>query len=302
MTTPTIQEVKDYVLMLMAMHPNLAVKETDQDLLTSMLWIACTGKDFEITLDDIVNLFKKYRISKQKSHLKRQLLFLRPGIDFKEGTETKEGEKGPGRPRETEYLTVEAFKTICLRAKTPVRNLLTQYFLLVEKEFRNNALHAIQKRRLTQSPTALLETEKKLVQARHERFRAGPCIYILGVFDEHGRIQHLKEGWCGDMNTRYPQLVAQYYGFATKVLFHMLTNNNPLAVEQCGFNETPTALQSPWDREIVDTPLDQAIENLVRCNAFMTHEKQRNEDLFKQSHQRVQDDSRDLWNMSTITK
>lgn len=45
-----------------------------------------------------------------------------------------------------------------------------------------------------------------------------------------------------------------------------------------GINETPTTLQSPWDREIVDTPLDQAVENLVRCNAFMIHEKQRNED------------------------
>ena len=63
-----------------------------------------------------------------------------------------------------------------------------------------------------------------------------------------------------DMNDRYAKLVGIYYGFGVKVLFHMLTDNNPFAVEQCGFNGTPEQLQSPFDREIVDTTLDEFLK------------------------------------------
>lgn len=303
MTSVTLQELSDYVLMVMAMRPELAVNERNQALLTEILWLICTKQDYEISLDDLVALMKRHGISKQKSHLMRQLEFLRPGIDFMvKEPEPAATRRKPGPAPKCQLLTIEAFKMIALRAKTPIRNLLTQYYLLAEKEFRDEAMQGIQTRRALQSPSATLKTEQKLIKMRHERFRVGPCNYIIGLFDAQGKLAHLKEGWCGDMNTRYPKLVAQYYGFAVKVLFHMLTKNNPLAVEQCSFNNTPSDLRSPYDREIVDTPLETAIENMRSCNSFMTKEKTRNENEYSKTHRSVHDESRDLWSMDTITE
>jgi hypothetical protein len=223
-----------------------------------------------------MNFVLMHRSHKQKAHLLRQLLFLQEGVDFIV-SEGKRARGTLGKNPERQWLTVSAFKSICLSARTPIRKFLQDYFLFVEDQYRSNALHLIQRRRALQSPSTALKTEQMLLKMQHFAFRRGPCVYIIGVFEECGKAVHLKEGRCNDMNTRYPELVGQYYGFAVKVLFHMLTTNNPLAIEQCGFNDTPVPLKSPYDREIVDTPLETAIENVITCDRFMCDTTKRKE-------------------------
>lgn len=58
MSRVTQQELRDYVSMIVAMKPNLAVEPQYRELLTEILWIVMTKKDFEVTLDDLTSLLE----------------------------------------------------------------------------------------------------------------------------------------------------------------------------------------------------------------------------------------------------
>jgi hypothetical protein len=299
MSKPSRVELEDYVNMVMAMNPSMFVNTAHRPLLLDFLWVASTANDYEVCLDDIISMLAVHGLHKQKSHLMRELLFLEEGNDFIESKGERRGEQ-PGRNPKHHWLTVAAFKRICLRAYTPIRKFLLEYFMLVEQIFRQNSLQGIQYRRAMESTSQRLETEKKLLRLQHVRFPSGPCVYIIGVFDEKGHIKHLKEGWCLDMNHRYATLISEYYGFAIKVLFHMLTPNNPFAVEQCGFNGTPDKLRSPYDREIVDTTLEDAIDSLIKCDKFLQSQRQDRQKRYEENHKTIRDEERRLFEMPTI--
>lgn len=136
------------------MKPDLAVDPRYRDVVTEILWLVMTKKDFEITLDDFRSLLSKHGIKKQKSHLKRQLLLLKEGTDFVEfrSTASRSGVAGGPIPQ-VQKLTINAFKMICLRTKTPIRNYLTEYFLFVDEVVRNDVLERIQTHRVFQGPS-----------------------------------------------------------------------------------------------------------------------------------------------------
>jgi hypothetical protein len=297
MSLTSWQELADYVEMVMQANPSLSIEPRFRGLLMDMLWVTIRGKDFQISIDDIVDIMKRHGLHKQKAHLKRQLLFLREGIDFKVTRGPREKKRGGSSPEQI-LLTVEAFRRICIRAHTPVRHLLEHYFLSIEQHYRQNALQLIQERRAIENP--LITIAKR--QMQHQSFAFGPCVYVSGLFDEKGEMIHLKDGWCHDMNTRLPELQYMYSPFYVKILFHLLTDNTPLAVEQCGFNTTPLELRSPFDQEIVDMTPEEAIQSLLECDRFLTSMKQKHQIHFNKTHEDISKSHRFWLTAPTITE
>ena len=153
---PTWQELSEYVQMIMKMNVELAVAPLFQGLLLELLWISIHGKDFHVQLDDIVAVMKKHRIYKQKVHLKRQLVHLRDGVDFKKTQGKRSGLHGGSTPI-LYWLTIPTFQRICLRAHTPIRQPLERYFLFTEKQYREKALQVIQRRQILQDAIPFVE-------------------------------------------------------------------------------------------------------------------------------------------------
>ena len=50
------------------------------------------------------------------------------------------------------WLSLKAFKRICLHTHSPIQKLLEDYFYLVENQYRSNSLELIQKRQTLEDP------------------------------------------------------------------------------------------------------------------------------------------------------
>jgi hypothetical protein len=116
----------------------------------------------------------------------------------------------------------------------------------------------------------------------------------------HGILIHLKEGWCHDMTQRLPELQHLYTPLFVKVIFHLLTQNNPLALEQSNFSVTPADLKCPYDREVVDTSPEDAIQNLLEIDEFLTKKRKQNEMKHQSDRASTRTTARNWLGMPTI--
>jgi hypothetical protein len=270
---PSVQILEEYVDMIGMMDSRLRVQGKVKNLLMAILDMVTECKDFERSIDDIVALFKRFGLHKQKAHLNRQLLFLVPDVDFRIVPLKRRYEGKGGSAGRRIFLSCDGLKRILLHTRTPVQRILERYFFLVEQEFRQDAFQMIEKRLLSEDP---LITSKKRNFLRSEIFPIGFCVYLIGLYDQDGNLVHLKEGWCHDLNTRFPRLQKQYYAFEVRVLYQKLTGkNNSLAVEQCSLSSTPEELRSPFDQEVIDTDIGEAIASINDSSELLAEMAQR---------------------------
>lgn len=143
--TATKEELQIYVEFLATTRPDLFVPEFHRPLLVDLLWVVCTKNDFDVSLDDIVDILKQNGINKQKSNLQRQFSSLQEGKDYREVEGQRQGQT-KGKPPIRQCLTIDAFKMICIHARTPIQRFLTSYFLLTEDEYRTISLQEIRQR------------------------------------------------------------------------------------------------------------------------------------------------------------
>jgi hypothetical protein len=97
-------------------------------LLMDFLWIADASQDFQIRLQDIVSVLAVHGMKMRKTNLMRQLRKLKSGKDYREDKGVRVGGT-VGRRQRDHWLTVAAYKKICLRMRTPVQEALTDYFV-----------------------------------------------------------------------------------------------------------------------------------------------------------------------------
>jgi hypothetical protein len=274
----------DFISMIMKMKPELKVDPRFVGLLTDLLKIAMTREDFEVNTEEVVKVFQAHGIHKRESNLKRHILPLENGRDFIQtticpvtGSHKLCRDLPPkllrgGYYKKFTWLTIDAFLYLCLHMNCPVSRQLQEYFILAERLYRNNTINHIQVRQVFENPVITAAKRRRV----YPRFPKGWCVYIISLYNEHGVRVHLKEGWSADMNERLPELDQAYYPFLVIVEFHMLTKNNPWAIEACGLNSTPDTFRCGLDREIVDGNLERAIKSLIDCDRFMTTQKQLN--------------------------
>jgi hypothetical protein len=279
----------EYVQMITAMKPELKVNPRFEGVLLDFLNILMTRQDFEVNVEEIVRIFKLNGFRKRESNLKKYLLSLKKGRDYIQTAicprtgQHKLCEDLPphmtrgGYYKKYTWLSLDAFKYLCLRIGKPFQRQLQEYFFLTERLYRNNALQHIEMRQVFEPPIISAFKKRRI----YPKFPKGSCAYIISLYDKNGKRVHLKVGWSDDMNERLPELDRIYYPFVVVVEFHMLTNNFPWAVEACGLNSTPDFFRNGLDREIIDGNLEQAIQSIIECDAFMTKQKRINKHTMK---------------------
>lgn len=100
-------EIEDYVNMVTATAHHLFVEKHHRPLLIDILWVATTGKDWHVSIEQIIDILSRHGINKQKANLCRQLLFLEEGKDFIVREGERKGTK-PGKKPEMHFLTIVA--------------------------------------------------------------------------------------------------------------------------------------------------------------------------------------------------
>jgi hypothetical protein len=203
------------------------------------LGILETKKDFEICLNDVAKGMQKIGFKVQKAHLERHLLDKKLGVDY-----IKMSGYSKTSPCILTLVTRDCFKSICIR--TPqggLKHIIEKYFFIAEERYRENSLYQITDRRQKEHPH--ITTRKMQFPVLQKRYPVGDCTYTIDILDETGKHLGWKEGKTKNVNRRSPEIAHLYEPFLTRLVKQHLTQNDPIAVEQCVLAATPNEERSP---------------------------------------------------------
>jgi len=273
MSEPEDVVVREYVSMIQSMDPDLA--PNDKQLLLDFLRLITFSGDFDLTVEDVMNLFGRHGYKKREDNLLKKLLGSQEGTDYKTVQEVR-GKRG-GRAKNNVFLSRDCFKQLCVSfPRNPVSKRLVKYFILVEDRYRELMMDKIKNRLAVESPYV---TKQKQVESymkdMRKKFPLHPCVYIVEFFDE--KMQSLgkrKFGVSKGFPLRLGELV-HIYPYYLKVISIHSTDNDMFGVERCMKNAIPQNEKSSLDEEVVTSSAEKLEALYADCEADMTKERKK---------------------------
>jgi len=185
-------------------------------VLTQFIRALYNSRDFAMTVKDAAEV-----LHQREDNLLR---LLRPPVfvedrDYRKQTSVAQGR---GRPRVTTWLTVDAFKRLCMNGRTKRALEVQRYFSGLEDVVRQRLTEQIEDRLRGEDESVSREKRDRLLSSDYG-FQVGPCLYIIKIErgDQAGGRPLHKIGRTLDLNIRFHTLQAQIAG-RLQVVFHTL--------------------------------------------------------------------------------
>lgn len=261
----------EYVAMIDQMDPDL--KDNDKKLLYEFLRLITTRNDYELTVEDLVNLFSTFGYHKKENNVAKKLIGAREGKDYKLVHEVR-GKRG-GKKKNHIFLSRDYFKQLAISfPRNPVSRRLSKYFLLVEGRYREIMTEKIEKRLVTEDPyVTKMKQVSEYMQNMRDKFPLVPISYILEFFGADGvSLGKRKFGVSKGFPLRLPELVYTYPYTVHVVAVHE-TSNDMLALEKCVLNAVPQEERTFLDQEVVTSSAEKLKAIRDDCEKDLTKEK-----------------------------
>ena len=213
--------------------------------------------DFPVNLHDIIKWLDIYPHGARKTLIKSY----KEGVDY---IKRKVYNPTNGQPMYLIYLSIDCFTKLCLKTKSIYGDIIRNYFVVVEKMYREYMITGIMDRQRSDD----IDYEDK--NYGKPNFPVGKCVYIIRIV--HDLTVRYKIGMTSNLNRRILEHRRQIPGEIRIVLYEMYDHHKFL--ESCihrfleKYERPMCSLQENKLTEIFETDIDKIQKLIIKCQEF----------------------------------
>lgn len=283
-SSSTYDEQQSYITHVRSMISKKLKSKIPREFLEQFLSkIEPSNEEFPISLEEIAPW-----LGYEKGNLRRLITedYARQSTFYKEGEDYIKGEGRSNKNRKTVdiFMTIDCFEDLCCRLDSPKGEQVRQYFILVEKAYKEYYNRAYNKR-IEEEDSDI--TKEKEYNENVGEFEYGPSVYFDQIDQINpvtkAKVQVLKVGETKQMPIRFPQLINEYPGNHKLMLVH--PSKSSKTIEKCILeNSEPWIVpcdKAPCPKEIMYREDYPAMEIFEICKKKSESAREEIQDLIK---------------------